>query len=60
MAIRFIEGRFQINGLLIKTEKELSDFINKAEEALRKVHPSLRFVDDVELEVDTKAGNFEE
>ena len=44
----------------MKTEKELNDLIKCMEKAMREAHPSLRFDDDIDLDVDTKAGDFED
>lgn len=59
MAVVYVEGRFQIHGLELRTEKQLNDLIKCMEEAMREAHPSLRFDNDIDLDVDTKAGNFE-
>ena len=59
MAIRYIEGRISIDNLNIKTERELHLFIRDIENAIRTVHPDIFFEGDVEITIDTKAGNFE-
>ncbi|MCK4245553.1 MAG: hypothetical protein KAX20_08015 [Candidatus Omnitrophica bacterium] len=59
MAVRYVGGTFEIHGLQLKTQKELSELIAKMEAALRAIHPGLRFNEDVVLDVAEIAGKFE-
>lgn len=60
MAVHYVAGNFEIHGLRLKTEKELDELILVMEAAMRTVHPSLGFNNDIDLEVTEKAGKFEE
>lgn len=58
MAVCFVSGTFEIHGLHLKTEKELDELIHVMKAAMIVTHPSLRFDDDIELDVTEKAGTF--
>jgi hypothetical protein len=59
MCIKYIKFSVGVYSLNLKTDKEVQDLMEKVAAAVRKVHPSLRFDDDVEIEVDEQAGTVE-
>ena len=62
MSVCNIEGTFIINGLNLKSQKELYKLIDTMTKVMREVHPHLRFDSDVELNMDEGfiAGKYDE
>ena len=62
MAVVYISGEIKVHGLDLKTEKEMNELVEVARQAVLSVLPKTeyRLDDDVEIEIDEKAGTFEE
>ena len=57
--IRYVRFIVSLHGLQLNEECQVDELREKIETAVRKIHPSLRFDSDVEVEIEEQAGQGE-